>query len=503
VIIQMTPEKNCNHHTQQQLENSNHTNHNHLPSVVAHTNGADNRVTSVNGAPTNNTFLKANMGGQHQSTAASKQQHVAVTSPTYNNVAPEISEATPSCESSPNNSDSSNDDEWDSGKQSEIAHSDMDKAGQSVKSQSHYDKEDNYYKAGPVTSTTLDSAITTLRQTVGSFSCDNRSNFGAMTHNFENRKARCISTEGGEGCGARKNSLTNTNSRKLPRSAKMKLTSSSAKAIHNNNFNPATSSTSSMFASDSPKQSKMEWLKSKRSDSDFCAQLPNNVAFKATASAVKIMRNSNDSLNTDFYSALCDNKLSIEASPAKSPRPEFKFVAATNDPPKSSIVTARCRASKLTVGFDMTKSLGKSDPDKPLSGVSAVATTGRGSVDGEPVEEPKNRTSLGSKSENSSFKNFFVQFTSKKCNPQQHSVPQPSQQPSKPAAIDDASGLVKSASMSNMFSRKYQLAPQTVDTVALNVMAGPSCGSPQLESKMTVLKIDEKLNNTQTETKRK
>lgn len=61
---------------------------------------------------------------------------------------------------------------------------------------------------------------------------------------------------------------------------------------------------------------KIRWLANMKSDPDFRETLNKNVHFRATG--LSPIRTSNDSLNSDYYSSICDKQLSF-GSPAKSP----------------------------------------------------------------------------------------------------------------------------------------------------------------------------------------
>lgn len=62
---------------------------------------------------------------------------------------------------------------------------------------------------------------------------------------------------------------------------------------------------------------KIRWLANMKSDPDFRETLNKNVHFRATT-GLSPVRTSNDSLNSDYYSSICDKQLSF-GSPAKSP----------------------------------------------------------------------------------------------------------------------------------------------------------------------------------------
>lgn len=62
---------------------------------------------------------------------------------------------------------------------------------------------------------------------------------------------------------------------------------------------------------------KIRWLANMKSDPDFRETLNKNVHFRA-ATGLSPVRTSNDSLNSDYYSSICDKQLSF-GSPAKSP----------------------------------------------------------------------------------------------------------------------------------------------------------------------------------------
>uniref|UniRef100_A0A336LPS5 Phosphatidylinositol 3,4,5-trisphosphate 3-phosphatase and dual-specificity protein phosphatase PTEN n=1 Tax=Culicoides sonorensis TaxID=179676 RepID=A0A336LPS5_CULSO len=62
---------------------------------------------------------------------------------------------------------------------------------------------------------------------------------------------------------------------------------------------------------------KIRWLANMKSDPDFRETLNKNVHFRPSA-GLSPVRTSNDSLNSDYYSSICDKQLSF-GSPAKSP----------------------------------------------------------------------------------------------------------------------------------------------------------------------------------------
>lgn len=65
-------------------------------------------------------------------------------------------------------------------------------------------------------------------------------------------------------------------------------------------------------------EQKMRWLANMRSDPDFAETLNRNVQFRSPSS--------NDSLNTDYYSSICDKQLSF-GSPSKSPGELIRMAA--------------------------------------------------------------------------------------------------------------------------------------------------------------------------------
>lgn len=90
-------------------------------------------------------------------------------------------------------------------------------------------------------------------------------------------------------------------------------------------------------------EQKMRWLANMRSDPDFAETLKSNVQFRSP--------NSNDSLNSDYYSSICDKQLSF-GSPCKSPGELVRMASvAENVTDECSDIVVASKPPQVATGF--------------------------------------------------------------------------------------------------------------------------------------------------------